>query len=64
VISVVWALVCTVTLGRLCSFFTSTASAFSSGKLDHRDVAHHAGQVDGRLDAGVAAADHRHVACP
>jgi hypothetical protein len=31
------------------------------GKFQQRDAADHAGQVDGGFDAGVAAADHRHV---
>eukprot|EP01136_Pigoraptor_vietnamica_P011530 Opistho-1_new@50476 len=32
-----------------------------AGEFEQRDVRHHAGQVDRGLDAGVAAADHRHT---
>jgi hypothetical protein len=33
-------------------------------ELQQRDVLDDAGQVDGRFDAGIAAADHGHLPCP
>ena len=58
--SVVSALTMTSTLGRLRSLRCSTSSARSCVvELDQRDVGDDAGEVDGGLDAGVAAADHR-----
>jgi hypothetical protein len=60
VISVVCAPVITATFGRLASLRLSTASARSSCSYSiKRHVAREAREVDRRLDAGVAAADHR-----
>ena len=58
--SVVCADVMTSTFGRLRSLRCSTSSARSlASNLDQRHVGDDAGEVDRRLDAGVAAADHR-----
>jgi hypothetical protein len=55
-------LVITRTLGRLNSFFCSTASARRLAvELEQRDMRDDTGEVDRRLDARVAAADHRHA---
>jgi hypothetical protein len=62
VTSVVSALVITVTLGRLPQLgLQHGVGAQLAVEFEQRDMADDAGEVDRRLDAGVAAADHRHA---
>jgi hypothetical protein len=59
---VVWALVCTVTLGRLLQLFHQHGVGLEFGhELNHGHMAHHTGQVDGGFHTGVATANHGHV---